>query len=62
MSTADRDGKSKKHNKPSLQRTVEGILEQMRDDLQGLVDSLTPRKPQPAPIPIPSPVYRRRRM
>jgi len=61
MSTADRDGKSKKNNKPGLQRAMEGILERMREDLQGLIDSLTPRQPQPVPIPVPSPLYRRRR-
>ena len=62
MSTADHDGKSKKNSKPGLQRAMEGILERMRDDLQGLIDSLTPRQPVPVPIPVPAPLYRRRRL
>lgn len=62
MSTADRDRKTKKDSKPSLQRTVEGILERMRDDLLGMLDGLKYPQQQPVPIPIPVPVYRRRRM
>jgi hypothetical protein len=62
MSTADRDRKSKKDNKPSLQRTVEGILERMRDDVLGLLNGLKTPQRQPIPVPIPVPVYRRRRM
>jgi hypothetical protein len=59
MGTADRDRKAKK---PNLQDTLEGILERLREDLQGMLNGLKSPQLQPIPIPVPVPVYRRRRM
>lgn len=61
MSTGDQEGKGNKHNKHGLQHAVEGILERLREDLQGVLEGLNPPRPQPVPIPVPVPVYRRRR-
>lgn len=62
MSTGDQEGKGKKNSgKSGLQRALEGILERWRDELDGILQGLTPPTPQPVPIPVPVPTYRRRR-
>ncbi len=62
MGSIPQANKTKKTNKPSLQKTIEGVLERVGEELQGLLDGLNPsRRPQPLPIPVPVPVYRRAR-
>jgi hypothetical protein len=63
--SSDKDRNSKPRNgssqKTPLQRTLEGILEQVGNDLDAIARALNPARPIPQPIPIPIPVYRRRR-
>ncbi|GAP07330.1 MAG TPA: hypothetical protein DEQ80_03435 [Anaerolinea thermolimosa] len=49
-------GRNSRHG---MQRTLEGILERLRQGLEELAGQLTQRPPQPVPIPIP--VHRRSR-
>jgi hypothetical protein len=65
MGNTMRDEKSKKNSKSGLQKVIEGILERMGEDFQGLLEGLNPGRrsvPVPIPIPVPAPVYRRRRL
>jgi hypothetical protein len=58
MGTAENNRKNKKPAKPDIQRTLEGLLERMREEL----DKLLPHPQRiPVPIPIPVPHNRRRR-
>ena len=63
----DKDHEKKpKHRvgqKTPLQRTLEGMLEQLENDLEEIARALNPTRPQlqPIPIPVDVPVYRRRR-
>ena len=55
---ADDNKRKKLPSQPGLQRTLEGILERMREELDRLLPA--PRRdPIPVPIPIPNRRYRR---
>lgn len=55
---ADDNKRKKRPSQPGLQRTLEGILERMREELDRLLPA--PRRdPIPVPIPIPNRRYRR---
>ena len=56
MGTADTKDRTKKPTKSGLQKALEGILERMREDLEGL---FAPRHPVPVPIPVPTHPRRR---
>ncbi len=47
--------KNRQQPKPGLRRTLEGVLERLREGLEELADGL---RPQPQPVPIPIPVRR----
>jgi hypothetical protein len=60
MSPEDnRKQKSHPQNKTGFKRTLEGVLERLRDGLDELAEGLRPR-PQPVPIPVPIDRPRRR--
>ncbi len=46
-------------NSSGLQRTLQGLLERLREGLDTMAKGLRPEQPQPVPIPIP--VYRPKR-
>jgi hypothetical protein len=53
--------KQKRYPQPrkGLKNALEGIVERLRDGLQGIADGLRSERPQRVPIPVP--VYRPRR-
>jgi hypothetical protein len=55
MGTSEIKGKNKKPAKSGLERSMEGMLERIREALEKLVPN-----PQPTPVPIPVPVPTRR--
>lgn len=59
----DETRKQKGHpqQKNGLRRTLEGVLERLREGLDELGEGLRPDRPQPVPIPIPIPVRQPRR-
>lgn len=50
--------KARRNPQPGVQRTLEGILERLRQGLEELAGQLAQR---PQPVPIPVPVHRRSR-
>jgi hypothetical protein len=59
--TADDIRKNKNHPemKPGLKRTLQGILERLKEGMDEIADGLRPANPQRVPIPLP--VWRPRR-
>lgn len=55
------DARKQKNHQPTkggLRRTLEGVLERLREGLDSLLDGF---RPQPQPVPIPVPTRRPRR-
>ena len=54
------DARKQKNNQPpksGIRRTLEGVLERLREGLDSLADGF---RPQPQPVPIPIPIDRPR--
>jgi hypothetical protein len=61
MSPEDaRKQKNRPQQKSGLKRTLEGVLERLREGLEELANGLIPAQPQRVPIPIPVRRTRRR--
>ncbi len=61
MSPADQTRPKANPPRPGIEKTLDGILERLRQGLEELAGRLSPGRPQPQPIPVPLPPLRRRR-
>ncbi len=60
MSPEDTRKQKNRQRKPGFREVLDGVLERLREGLDGLAEGLRPAQPQPVPIPIPVRRPRRR--